>query len=139
MSLVNSFIGNIASSDSYNRYYLCGTIFVNSIICDDWLSGQYWEDEDYQKLTMINSSIDFAGKDTGDSVITDCYDEKVEDYSVENLSAKGYLGNDGKVIGPYGGNTPYTLVPAVPRVTKSKIMVDPKKQELNAILTVSPQ
>jgi hypothetical protein len=69
----------------------------------------------------------------------DCYDEAIEDYSVENLTEKNYFGTDGTVIGPYGGNTPYTLVPAVPRVTKSEIKIDPKKQEMNATLTVTPK
>jgi hypothetical protein len=137
VSYVNCYIGNILDSYRDTYRYLCGTTFINSIIHDNWVSRG--SSDDYRKLKLINSSIDFNGMDTGDSEIINCYEEKIEDYSTENLTAKGYLGTDKTVIGPYGGNTPYTLVPAVPRVTKSELKVDPKKQELNATLTISPK
>ena len=88
---------------------------------------------------MINTAVDFNGKTLDDSEIIDCYDVTISDYSLENLTDNNYFGTDKTVIGPYGGNTPYTLVPAVPRVTKSELKVDPKKQELNATLTISPK
>ena len=134
VSLVNSFIkfiSIIAGSFSY----LYGTVFENSIIS----SIRDKNNNYYNKLKFVNSSIALNGTDIGDSEMIDCYDEAIEDYSVENLTQKNYFGTDGTVIGPYGGNTPYTLVPAVPRVTKSEIKIDPKKQEMNATLTVTPK
>ena len=59
--------------------------------------------------------------------------------SAEALKNQNYIGNDGTVIGICGGNTPYTLVPSVPKVTESSLKVDTKKQELNVTLSVSPK
>ena len=71
---------------------------------------------------------------------TNCYaTNETLDYETADLTALGYKGNDGTIIGPMGGNTPFTLVPTVPRVTEASMKVDPKKQELNATLTVSPK
>lgn len=133
VSLINCFIYEL----NYDGYPY-GITFINSII-NRCAAGYVMSKCYFTKFKMVNTAFGFDNIVTEGCEITDCYDDVIEDYSVETLSAKGYLGNDGKVIGPYGGNTPYTLVPAVPRVTKSKIMVDPKKQELNAILTVSPK
>lgn len=58
-------------------------------------------------------------------------------YSDEELMEKGYIGNDGTVIGCNGGATPYTLVPAVPVVTESDVKLDAEKRELNVKLTLT--
>jgi hypothetical protein len=60
-------------------------------------------------------------------------------YGTSTLQSKGYLGTDGTVVGIYGGETPYTLVPSVPKVTSSDLQLDNEKKELNVKLTVSPQ
>lgn len=59
--------------------------------------------------------------------------------SISSLQSKGYLGNDGTVVGIYGGDTPYTLDPSVPQVTSSDIKLDTKTKKLNVKLTVSPE
>ena len=79
--------------------------------------------------------------------LTGCYDVNGSASSVnsdsteEFLKENGYLGDDGTVVGPLGGarNTPFTLVPTVPRVTESSLKVDPQKKELNVTVTVSPK
>lgn len=60
-------------------------------------------------------------------------------YNKSTLQSKGYLGTDGTVVGIYGGDTPYTLVPTVPKVTKSDIKLDAESKKLNVTLTVSPK
>lgn len=127
VTLINCYIDAILreNSDPY------GITFINSIINSNSANPLF------RKYKMINTAVDFNGKTIDDSEIIDCYDVTISDYAVENLTENHYFGTDGTVIGPYGGNTPYTLVPAVPRVTKSELKVDPKKQELNATLTIS--
>lgn len=74
-----------------------------------------------------------------------CYErENVEgnnylEYDSEEIAANGYYGSDGTIVGPLGGNTPYTLVPAIPKVTDGKLSVNPNSQQLNVTLTVSPK
>ena len=111
-------------------------------------------------LNLINSIFAYAGMSTledsefvnttykngimASCKLTGCYDVNNSGSTVdfnsteEFLKGNGYLGNDGTVVGPLGGNTPFTLVPTVPHVTEASLKVDPKKQELNATLTVSP-
>ncbi len=59
--------------------------------------------------------------------------------NASTLQSKGYLGTDGTVVGIDGGDTPFTLVPSVPKVTSSDLQLDNEKKELNVTLTVSPQ
>lgn len=60
-----------------------------------------------------------------------------DQYSKEQLYSNGYLGDDGTVVGSQGGNTPFTLVPAVPTVTERTIKVDTETKKLNVTLKVS--
>lgn len=57
--------------------------------------------------------------------------------SSETILAKNWIGSDGTVVGKYGGNTPYTLVPAVPKVTESQIKLDTEAKKLNVTLKVT--
>ena len=59
--------------------------------------------------------------------------------NASTLQSNGYLGTDGTVVGIDGGDTPFTLVPSVPKVTSSDLQLDNEKKELNVTLTVSPQ
>ncbi|MBR1558327.1 MAG: hypothetical protein IJ647_11375 [Prevotella sp.] len=89
---------------------------------------------------LINSIIVMTS--AVDSKLTGCWGvgqyEVASNSTEEFLKENGYIGNDGTVVGPLGGSTPFTLVPTVPHVTEASLKVDPKKQELNATLTVSP-
>ena len=55
------------------------------------------------------------------------------------LQTNNYLGTDGNVVGIYGGDTPFTLEPSVPKVTSSDLDLDLEQKKLNVTLTVSPQ
>lgn len=52
------------------------------------------------------------------------------------LQSNGYLGNDGTIVGIYGGTTGYSLYPKVPTVESSTIKVDTENQKLNVSLKV---
>lgn len=130
VSLDVTFINCIISSRSH-QLHLFGVKFINSILIPSSTLYLY-------KSDLINSSYNGVVLDN-DCKLTDCYDVKIDDYTSEDLVTNGYLGNDGTVIGPMGGNTPYTLEPALPHVTKADMKVDPDKQQLNVTLTVSPK
>lgn len=56
-------------------------------------------------------------------------------YTVEELTEKGYLGNDGTVVGIYGGASPYSTKLGLPRVSNSKITLDNENKILNVDVT----
>ena len=60
-------------------------------------------------------------------------------YSVDSdwLQSNDYVGTDGGIIGMFGGDIPYSLVPNVPTVTKSKVTVDTATKKLNVTLNVT--
>lgn len=58
-------------------------------------------------------------------------------YSDEELVNKGYVGNDGTVIGCNGGATPYTLTLSVPVVTSADVKLDAGQRKLNVNITLS--
>lgn len=58
-------------------------------------------------------------------------------YTTDELLEKGYIGNDGTVIGCYGGATPYTLTLAVPTVKSSDVKLDAENRVLNVNLKLS--
>lgn len=128
VSFMNCLIG-CASSVS-----LLGATIINSII-----KGNTFHGVDLYKAEVINSSYNEYTSFDSDCTLTNCYNVNIEDYTSEDIATNGYLGNDGTIIGPLGGNTPYTLEPTVPHVTKAEMKVDTEKQQLNVTLTVSPK
>lgn len=63
------------------------------------------------------------------------------DMATSTLLAEGYLGNDGTIVGIYGGNTPYVsgLDPSAPKVTDSTVKLDLDKKKLNVSLKVTAE
>ena len=57
-----------------------------------------------------------------------------------DLLEKGYLGEDGTVVGIYGGEFPFSETPSVPTVdsTNSKVEFDAENNKLNVTITVAP-
>ncbi|MDE5872199.1 MAG: hypothetical protein K2H22_09700 [Muribaculaceae bacterium] len=56
-----------------------------------------------------------------------------------DLQAKGYLGQDGTIIGAYGGETPFSELPSVPSIDseKSSVEYDAPSKKLNVTITVA--
>lgn len=74
------------------------------------------------------------------SVSQNCYIGSVSmNSSCECTPSSSYVGTDGTIVGIYGGETPYTLEPTVPKVTNSDLQLDMENKKLNVNLTVSPQ
>lgn len=100
------------SSSSYSYYYNCN--FANSLLC-----GSY------------------RNVDGGSCTVQNCYQHTQTTFDVNTLENLGFLGNDGTVVGEYGGVNPYTLELAVPKVTENTIALDVEKKILNVSLKVS--
>lgn len=144
---INSKIDICQGANNYAAYppYTIINCYVTSVA-----SGSYG-------LTLINSIVSgtpyyselincYGGGSDNSNKYTGCYNSdvfasSVADWTIYKLEDNGYFGNDGTVIGPIGGkrNTPFTLVPVVPRVTESSLKVDPQKKELNVTVTVTPK
>ena len=122
----------------------CGGTIINSIVNENeylrW--GSFYGCTIYNTIlinTYTYSYYNKIGEYGYDCVKTNCYSgEKALSYTAD-LASLGYFGNDGTIIGPLGGSTPYTLEPAVPKVTGSTLKVDTEKKQLNVTLTVSPE
>lgn len=66
-----------------------------------------------------------------------CYQENVGD--VVGFQSSSYLGNDGTMVGCYGGQNSFRRTPELPRVTKSSVQVDAVNKKLNVTLTLSKE
>jgi hypothetical protein len=86
--------------------------------------------------SSIKDKCYFVGTYLGDGLVNSSCECTFDSYT---LQSKAYLGTDGTVVGIYGGETPFTLDPTVPKVTNSDIKLDTKTKKLNVKLTVSPQ
>ena len=75
----------------------------------------------------------YRGNDVWITDYCECYQD------TNYLQTNNYLGTDGTVVGIYGGDTPFTLEPSVPKVTSSDLDLDNENKVLNVTLTVSPQ
>jgi hypothetical protein len=118
-------------------HYFSGTI-INSII--------YISNGNIMSTVLLNTLYNNVSLGSS-SVSQNCYRTSFSILSstcecsmnASTLQSNGYLGTDGTVVGIDGGDTPFTLVPSVPKVTSSDLQLDNEKKELNVTLTVSPQ
>lgn len=126
----------------------CGGTVINSIINDSMTSeGAYGTRTEVDNTIFVNSYYDTTPGTSNNNTIgqgsfssfSNCYTgEDPLSYDTD-IASLGYFGNDGTIIGPLGGSTPYTLVPNVPKVTESMMMVDSENKQLKIFLTVSPK
>ena len=87
-----------------------------------------------------------SNSNVGNSILQSCYGVNsggnlLTDRSKDDLLANGYLGNDGTIVGIYGGNTPYVvdMLPAAPKVTDSSVKLDLENKKLNVSLKVTAE
>lgn len=109
-TIINSVLGGYSGSST-----ISSTVLLNTAI-----SGN---------LTVGSSSVAQNCYSIGSSMSNTC----------EYTPNSSYVGTDGTIIGIYGGDTPYTLEPTVPKVTDSNLQLDMENKKLNVNLTVSPQ
>ena len=123
--------------------YFSGTI-INSIV-----QGPYRSSSDTLNSTVLINSVfnqvNYSGYSfsIGSSSVTqNCYYVNQTRYVSDACTcspSSSYVGTDGTIVGIYGGDTPFTLVPSVPKVTSSDLDLDLEQKKLNVTLTVSPQ
>lgn len=134
-TFVNCYISKISES------YFSATI-INSILYAGGITGTPTGTYNgtINSTVLLNTLINTNYLTIGSSsVAQNCYKVKNPDTSKSSLQSNNYLGTDGTVVGYYGGDTPFTLEPSVPKVTSSSLDLDMEKKELNVKLTVSPQ
>ena len=96
---------------------------------------------------LYNTCIDNnVNSNVGNSILQSCYGVAngttlLTGMSKDDLLANGYLGNDGTIVGIYGGNTPYVddMLPAAPKVTDSSVKLDLENKKLNVSLKVTAE
>lgn len=99
--------------------------------------------------TMINSLIHRIYNQTSSGSFENCWTSSEEDgllveengnalITDDYLKEKGYIGNDGTVIGANGGANPFTLDLAVPKVERADVKLDAAKGLLNIDLKLTP-
>ena len=128
-----------------NHLGYCGGTIINSIVNEnDYLTwaGTFYGCTIYN-TTLINTYIysyyNKIGNYGYDCVKKNCYSGESGLSYTADFAALGFYGTDDTIIGPLGGSYPYTLIPAVPKVTGSTLIIDKEKKQLNVTLTVSPE
>lgn len=113
----------------------CAGTFINSIVYGYDYGGKNY----YYNCNFVSSLLYNRTYTDSSCTLQNCYinDSNVKDENPDNLENAGYLGNDGTVVGRYGGLTPYTLDLAVPKVTENTITVDPTAKTLSVSLKVT--
>lgn len=73
------------------------------------------------------------------SNLDDNWQNRMQNLTKEQLQEKKFLGNDGTVVGCYGGKNPYTLKPNIPIVSSSKVHLDRTKKQIQINIKLSSQ
>ena len=87
--------------------------------------------------TIIKSVRRWEENNDVNSTYTNCwYEMNAQCLTKEQLTAKGYIGIDGTVVGPLGGPAPFTLIPSQPYVSSGSITYLKSTKKLNVNVTV---
>ena len=88
----------------------------------------------------------YINSQVGNSKLQNCYgvdngDVRLTNLSADELLSSKYLGNDGTIVGIYGGNTPFVagFIPSAPKVTDSTVKLDLENKKLNVSLKVTAE
>lgn len=144
----NCSISRVASP--YAQGKLRDITFVNSVIVD------YTNDSYVSNNTFINSLLGrepsayygniaqncFVNPELSSSSDTNgfpTFNLNGEDLTTELLMENNYLGNDGTVVGAYGGTTPYTLAAEGLSIKEHVLRVNPETRQLNVSLKVATE
>ena len=141
------------SNSGYTGYFcpiLSGT-FVNCIIDndDDDYTGfplYYVTSEDTKSKASFTNCLFYTTDNkeifNGATVENAMYYEAsannvLENFTKEQLEAYSFYGNDGTVVGCYGGKNPYTLKISKPVISSSKVHFDKDKKQVQIKMKVS--
>ncbi|MBD5358847.1 MAG: hypothetical protein HDR88_17970 [Bacteroides sp.] len=153
----NSKIGVIDSSNgnsiqvincNIGEAYYCPLTVISSIIQEGSASGNKLLGANSTTHAIYNSWLPKSILGSSNIITYDCYFDVPEDgilldddlEATVDLQEKGYLGEDGTVVGVYGGEFPYSVYPSVPTVdsANSSVEYDADNNKLNVTITVSP-
>ena len=73
------------------------------------------------------------------SSLDDNWDNKIRNFSKEKLQENNFFGNDGTVVGCYGGKNPYSLKQIQTTITSSKVHFDRDNKQIQIKLKVSSE
>lgn len=73
------------------------------------------------------------------SNLNDHQNNSIRGFSKEELLENNFLGNDGTVVGCYGGKNPYSLKQIQTTITSSKVHFDKDKKQIQIKLKVSSE
>lgn len=133
---------NIRNLKNYDSGKSVNGIFVNCIIggTSTWYNGHDIIGDCHFVNSLFKSEINHDES----CVIQQCYYDSnlafdLYDCNFENseLLSKGYLGDEGTIVGVYGGSNPFTLDPSIPKVTSSSISLDKANKMLNVSIKVT--
>lgn len=165
MTVMNSIIAYLNSSgvtgsvvtfincNILSRYSeIANQTFINCIFGNGGYYNYSSYSYDLNNCTLLNclyntySASSYQNSNVGNSILQSCYGvdngtSLLTGMSKDDLLANGYLGNDGTIVGLYGGNTPYVvdMLPAAPKVTESSVKLDLENKKLNVSLKVTAE
>ncbi len=121
---------NFTNCSIDNTYQSVGCNYINCFLRADSSVGI----NTYLKCVYANYH------DNG-STYTDCWsysegDTKPWFWTKDYLSDNNYIGNDDTVVGPLGGQAPFTFIPSQPYVSSSTVTYDSSTNKLNVNITV---
>ena len=131
-----------------NRYDGSKQTYINCIIDYPRYTGSTYAMKNANLINCLyNTSSDATyNSNIGSScTLNNCYgieySNQLRNLPKEDLLTNKYLGNDGTIVGPYGGASPYDeeMLPAAPRVESSSVKLDIDNKKLNVTLKVTAQ
>lgn len=132
-------------------------IYTNCIIANYYDTGAYVLYNPQESVTLTAAYINclfykpaegkdiFNGATTQNNMyydvsnVKDNWENRIQNLKKEQLQEKNFLGNDGTVVGCYGGKNPYTLKPNIPIVSSSKVHLDRTKKQIQINIKLSSQ
>ena len=118
------------SMDNINNSVGCN--YINCLLCNEYWNGIntylnciYCNDNSGNGSTYTNCVSYYSGDGT-----------RPWNWSKSYLTENSYFGDDGTVIGPLGGQAPFTFIPSQPYVSASSVTYDASTKELNVNITV---
>ena len=71
--------------------------------------------------------------------IDNSWENLICNFTKEKLQENNFLGNDGTVVGCYGGKNPYTLKQMTSTITSSKVHFDKDNKQIQIKMKVSSE
>lgn len=124
-TLINSIIG-YEGTGSNQTYSSCS--FINSLICT---YRRTIDSSCYMENCWTTDDINLVKNPAGTSFW--CM------YSSDELLENGYIGNDGTIVGCYGGTHSLTLDLSIPKVLSSEVKLDNENRKLNVNLILTAE